>query len=127
MKKFITLGIVIFCSSLAWEFISIANSRSSTPTSSYRFEFIGSPGVKIYGATGWIDLKDPNRTFHPKSLVGVLPITISSDYPSDTIVSASGSTQGQGDVTIRIYRNGIECGKHHSKSTTDLDTKSCLP
>jgi hypothetical protein len=127
MKKFIALGIVIFCGSLGSEFISIANSRNSKPTNRYRFEFTGSPGVKIYGATGWVDLKDPNRTFHPKSLVGVLPVTISLDYPSDTVVSASGSTEGQGDVTIRIYRNGVECGKHRSKSTTDLDTKSCIP
>lgn len=127
MKKIITLGIVIFCGSLAWEFISVVNSRSSTPSSSYRFEFTGTPGVKVNGTTGWLDLKDPNRKFHSKSLEGDLPVIVSLDYPSGTVVSASGATEGQGDVTIRIYRNGIECGKHYSKSATDLNTKSCIP
>lgn len=127
MKKFMALGIVIFCGSLAWEFISVANSRSSTPSSSYRFEFTGTPGAKVYSTTGWVDLRDSNHTFHSKSLEGNLPVIVYLDYPSGMVVSASGSTEGQGDVTIKIYRNGVECGKHYSKSTTDLNTKSCIP
>ena len=126
MKKFTALGIAIFCGSVAWDVLSAVNSRSSTPSSSYRFEFTGTPGAKVNAATGWLD-RDPNNTFHSKELEGNLPVIVSLDYPSGKVVSASGSTEGQGDVTIRIYRNGVECGKYYSKSTTNLDTNSCTP
>jgi hypothetical protein len=98
-KIIIPAGIVIFCCSLGWEFLSIAALQNG----SYRVEFTGTPRAKVYGVTGWLDLNDPSETLHSNKVASDLPATVFLSPPSGTIVVASGLTINQGDVNIGLW------------------------
>lgn len=61
-----------------------------------------------------------------ESVKSTLPKTINFSAPPETAVGASSAQVG---ITVRIFRNGSECGKPGMISTTQNlpDNKSCEP
>jgi hypothetical protein len=123
MSKSLIVGLTIICG-LGW-----ARQSGAIPNhdSGYRVEFTGTPGVKLLGAVGWTDLKNSKAPIHMDKADGSLPITINLNPPAGAIVSASGSTMGKGELNIKIFHNGVECGENPFTGTAALNTKACKP
>jgi hypothetical protein len=123
MNKSTIVGFMVI-GGIGWAWQSGAIPRGE---SGYRVEFTGTPGAKLYGSTGWLDLNNSKTPIHMDKAEGTLPLTVSLNPPPGATVSASASTLGQGEVTIKIFRNGIECGENPFTGTAALNTKACPP
>jgi hypothetical protein len=123
MNKSLIVGFVLV-GGLGWAWQSGAIPRGG---SGYRVEFTGTPGAKLIGVAGWSDLRNKKTPIHMDKAEGNLPLTISLSPPTGAIVSASGSTMGQGEVTIKIFHNGVECGENPFAGTAAINAKVCKP
>jgi hypothetical protein len=123
MNKAVIIGLVVFGGlGYAWQSGAIPLGGSG-----YRVEFTGTPGAKLTGVVGWKDAKNFANPTHLDKAEGTLPLTVSVNPPPGSIVVATGNSFGQGDVTIRIYHNGVECGKSPFEGTAKLNGKVCQP
>jgi hypothetical protein len=121
-KALITSLIVLSGLGYALPSVSIPNGDSG-----YRVEFTGKPGAKLIGVVGWQDIKNFKKPMHMDEVKGKLPLTILVNPPDGAIVAANGSSLGNGEVTVRIYHNGVECGESLSEGTAKLGGKVCQP
>jgi hypothetical protein len=123
MNKFLIVGLVI-CGGIGLAWQSSAMSRSNK---GYRIEFTGKPGAKMSGVVGWRKKNDYKSPTHMDKTEGSLPYAVDLNLPAGTMVTATGYTLGQGDVTVKIYHNGVECGKSLTEGTAALPGKVCSP
>jgi hypothetical protein len=121
MSKSLIVGLVLV-GGFGWAWQSGLIPRGG---SGYQVEFTGTPGAKLYGAAGWTDLNNSKTPMHMDKAEGTLPLTISLNPPAGANVSASALTMGQGEVTIKIFHNGIECGENPFSGTAGLNVKVC--
>jgi hypothetical protein len=117
---------LLICAGLGWAWKSGAMTSGG---GGYRVEFTGTPGAKLIGTVGWRDMKNFSIPTHMDKAEGILPHSVDLNPPGggSMMVVASGATLGQGDVTVKIYHNGIECGKSLTEGTAALPTKVCTP
>lgn len=87
---------------------SVADSPSGSDK--YEVHWSGASGKELYAGYSILSL-DGNTPMRVESVQAKLPHKISFSAPKNAIVSASGNTLNQGNVEIKIYRNGSECGK----------------
>jgi len=55
--------------------------------------------------------EDFNQPMRMESVQAKLPHKVKFSTPPNAIVSAHGITINKGDVEVKIYKNGSECGK----------------
>lgn len=121
MNKILPVGFLLACG-LGWAWQSRSIPRGG---SGYQVEFTGPSGVQMVGAAGWTDQKNSKTRLHMDKVEGTLPLTVSLTPPEGASVSASGMLMGKGDVTIKIFHNGIECGENPFAGTAALNAKVC--
>jgi hypothetical protein len=104
MNKFLIVGLVV-CGAFG-----VAQKSQALPsaTESYRVEFSGTPGVMMNGSIVWTDAANLQRSTHMETAQGNLPLTIPLELPTGSTISASGSSHLNGQVSVKIFRNGIE-------------------
>jgi hypothetical protein len=121
MNKSLIVGLALV-GGLGWAWQSGAIPRGG---SGYHVEFTGTPGSKLIGVAGWSDIHNQKNPVHMDKAEGTIPFTISLNPPAGAIVTASGSTMGKGDLTIKIFRNGVECGENPFTGTASINVKTC--
>jgi hypothetical protein len=121
MKKII--AIVSICGAVFCAYKSGALPMGST---SYQVEYDGPAGTKIAGSYGSMDLtsKTPLRM---EKVEATLPHTVSFNPPPGATVSAAAMPIGQGSVTIKIFKNGIECGQPAMVGSAVMANMVCQP
>jgi hypothetical protein len=123
MNKVAAVGLVV-CGGLGWAWQSRAIPHGG---SGYQVEFTGTPGAKLTRVVGWKDIKNFKNPNMDKVEGTLPPLTVSVNPPDGSIVAATGYSFGQGDVTVSIYHNGVECGKSPFEGTAKLNSKVCQP
>ena len=74
----------------------------------YLVECSGKAGSTLWGSYT-ITPHDRTRRSTTEKTIGQLPLRIAFTGGKNAIVSANGSTTNQEPVTIKIYKNGVEC------------------
>jgi hypothetical protein len=121
MKKYCAFGLFIYgCYRLA--FLQGLIPRG---VDTYRIEFTGKQGEELIGTTAWKDRQKINSLLHIDSVKATLPHTVNLSVVSGAFVTANGGTLGQGKLTVKIYRNGIECGLPTYEGVDAMASKSC--
>jgi hypothetical protein len=94
--------------------------------SGYRIEYAGTVGTKIAGSYGSMDMtgKTPMRM---EKVNATLPHTVSFNPPKGAMVSAAALPMGKGSVTIKIFKNGIECGQPAMVGSGAMANMVCQP
>jgi hypothetical protein len=95
-----------------------------SPEAKYRIEYIGKTGNSLWGSYT-ITQNDRLRTRTTEKVIGQLPSSINFAAPNNVIISANGSAGNRQDVTIKIYKNGVECNSSRSAEISVTDTIVC--
>jgi hypothetical protein len=74
----------------------------------YRIEYAGKSGNTLWG-NYTITPHNRSLTTTTERVIGQLPQTVNFTGNKNEIVSANGSTTSQEPITIKIYKNGVEC------------------
>jgi hypothetical protein len=121
MKKII--AIVAVCGAV---FCTYKSGALPTGSSGYRVEYSGTAGTKFIGTYGSLDFtsKTPMRM---EQVQTTLPHTVSFNPPAGATVSAAAAPLGQGSVTIKIFKNGIECGQPAMVGSAAMANMVCQP
>src|SRR6476620_2037593 len=103
-------------------------AASDGKSDSYEIRWEGRPGLKM---TGSYLIAHPGSPMQRELVEMTLPKSIKLTVPSNSAVSATGDVPGRKkeDFTVRIFKNGSECGKVGAVSTTSKipDNKVCMP
>jgi hypothetical protein len=121
MKKIIAL--IAIGGSMFWAYQSGAIARSG---SGYRVEYAGTPGAKLYGSYGWMDMTG-KKPMHIEKVAATLPYSVSFNPPANSMVTAAASTLNQGSVTVKIFKGGVECGQPAIEGSGAMTNKVCKP
>jgi molybdopterin-binding protein len=124
MYKFLTVGLV----ATAWV-MGITGQANADPLvkDNYSVQFTGASGSKVHGSIVWTDARNPNKPTYMETVDGISAATIELKLPAGAIVSASGSSDALKAVTLKIWRNSIECDDQPIESRTLSSTKTCTP
>jgi hypothetical protein len=121
MNKYCAFGLFIYgCYRLAF-----LHGLIPRGVDNYRIEFTGRQGEELRGTTAWKDSQKINSLLHIDSIKATLPHTVNLSIVSGSFVTANGATLGQGELTVKIYRNGIECGLPTYEGAGAMASKSC--
>ncbi len=74
----------------------------------YRIEYTGVTGKTLWG-NYTITPHNKSQSVTTERAIGQLPQTVNFTTAKNAIVSANGSTTSQEAITIKIYKNGVEC------------------
>lgn len=94
--------------------------------SAYIIEFEGTPGTKILGSYGWTDLTQ-KTPMHSDKVNTTLPYKVMLTPPPGAVVNAYAMPLEQGSVTIKILKNGDECGQPIISGSTYMANMICEP
>jgi hypothetical protein len=121
MKKII--AIVSICGAV---FCAYKSGALPIGGSGYLIEYSGTAGTKFAGSYVSMDLtgKNPVRMEQVQS---TLPHTVSFNPPAGSIVSAAAAPLGQGSVTVKIFKNGVECGQPAMVGSAAMPNMVCQP
>jgi hypothetical protein len=95
-----------------------------SPEANYRVEYIGKPGNSLWGSYS-ITQNDRLRSRTTEKVIGELPRTVSFNAPNNATISANGAAGNRQAITIKIYKNGIECSSSSSVESGVTDTIVC--
>jgi molybdopterin-binding protein len=124
MYKFLTVGLVALAGGLG--VMGQANADPA-PKENYSVQLVGQAGSKVHGSIVWTDARNPNKPTYMETVDGISTATIELKLPVGSIVSATGSSDALKAVTLRIFRNSIECDDQPIESRTLSSTKTCTP
>jgi molybdopterin-binding protein len=124
MSKFSTVGLV----AIAW-MMGLAGQANADPVAkdNYFVQFTGSSGSKVHGSIVWTDARNPNKPTYMETVDGISAATIELKLPAGSIISATGSSDALKAVTLKIFRNWIECDDQPIEDRTLSSTKTCTP
>lgn len=93
-------------------------------SNNYEVQWNGVAGSKLFGSyvIASKSLSTPSRV---EKVIATLPYKVSFSASKNTLISAAGATSNQGTVEIKIFRNGIECGKVALVGSGAMATKVC--
>lgn len=60
-----------------------------------------------------------------EKVTATLPYKLSFSAPKNALIAASGATLNQGQVEVKIYKNGSECGKDAFTGSGAMANKVC--
>jgi molybdopterin-binding protein len=124
MSKFSTIGLV----SIAWVVGMTGQAHAdSVVKDNYSIQFTGATGSKVHGSIVWTDARNPNKPTYMETVDGISAATIELKLPAGSIISATGSSDALKAVTLKIWRNSIECDDQPIESRTLSSTKTCTP
>jgi molybdopterin-binding protein len=124
MSKFLTVGLV----AIAWVVGVAAQAKADpAPKDNYFVQFTGASGSKVHGSIVWTDARNPNKPTYMETVDGISAATITLNLPAGAIVSATGSSDALKAVTLKIFRNWIECDDQPIEDKTLSSTKVCTP
>jgi molybdopterin-binding protein len=124
MYKFLTVGLVALAGGLG----AMAQAQADpAPKDNYSVQLVGQAGSKVRGSIVWTDARNPNKPTYMETVDGISAATIELKLPAGSIVSASGSSDALKSVTLKIFRNWIECDDQPIESRTLSSTKTCTP
>lgn len=124
MCKFLTVGLVALAGGLG--VIGQANADPA-PKDNYSVQLVGQAGSKVRGSIVWTDARNPNKPTYMETVDGISTATITLNLPAGSIVSATGSSDVFKAVTIKIFRNWVECDDQPIADKTLSSTKVCTP
>lgn len=75
---------------------------------SYKIEYVGKTGETLW-ANYTITPHNKLQATTTERVIGKLPQTVKFTTGKNAIVSANGSISTQEPITIKIYKNGVEC------------------
>lgn len=125
MKNLLKLVLLTGCAFLTLQACSnplVNFKNSSSNEEQYQIKWEGPAGTKLFGS---YVIRDSNNSTKPKAVTATLPHTLSLSAPKNSIVGVSGGTLNQDAVTIKIYRNGSECGKEVLTGSGFMANKVC--
>jgi hypothetical protein len=97
----------------------------ATGKDNFEISFEGKSGIKL-DTTYYVGYDNVSDSFDVK---GVTPKKVNFSAPKTAYISVRpGYTEGYEDVEIKIYRNGIECGKKpYESNTRKVTERECKP
>lgn len=104
---------------------SLAFKNSSSNQEQYQIKWEGTAGSKLFGSYVIRDRNTSSKPTKSEKVTATLPHTLSFSAPKYSIVGVSGGTLNQDAVTIKIYKNGSECGKEALTGTGVMANKVC--
>ncbi|PSM48724.1 hypothetical protein C7Y66_12860 [Chroococcidiopsis sp. CCALA 051] len=123
--KLVFLGSFAFLALRAFGNPLLALSNSFGNQDQYQVKWEGSNGAELYGGYVIMDMNNHNTPMRAESVKAKLPHTVNFSAPKNAIVSATGNTIGSSSVIVRIYKNGLECGKEAIVGSGALPNKVC--
>lgn len=103
--------------------LALGNSFSNQDQ--YQIKWEGSNGAELYGGYVIMDIDNRNAPVRTESIKAKLPHTVKFSAPKNAIVSASGSTLNKSSMTVKIYKNGWECGQEAMVGSGAIPNKVC--
>lgn len=91
----------------------------------YQVQWSGQKGAKLYGGYSIAFLHNLSTPIRVEKVNATLPYKLSFSTPKNAIISASGATLNQGQVQIKIYKNGSECGREAFIGSGAMANKIC--
>ncbi len=91
----------------------------------YQIKWEGPAGAKLFGSYVIRDRNTSSKPTKSEKVTATLPHTLSFSAPKNSIVGVSGGTLNQDAVTIKIYKNGSECGKEALTGSGVMANKVC--
>ena len=102
----------------------LTNSNSFSGSDNYEVQWIGTNGNKLFGSYV-IASKSVSTPSKVEKVTATLPYKINFSAPKNTLISAAGATNHQGTVEIKIFKNGLECGKASVIGSGAMANKIC--
>ena len=103
--------------------MSLGNPLNNTVQ--YQVEWSGNAGAKLFGS---YVISLPHNLSTPtqvEKVTATLPHKVSFSAPENAIIAASGGTLNQGQVEVKIYKNGSECGTAAFTGSGAMANKVC--
>jgi hypothetical protein len=124
VSKFSIVGIAVLACAMG---VTVQVHADPVPKDNYSVQFTGATGSKVHGSIVWTDASNPNKPTYMETVDGISAATIELKLPAGAIVSATGSSDALKAVTLKIWRNSIECDDQPIESRTLSSTKTCTP
>lgn len=124
MYKFLTVGLVALAGGLG---VMAQAQADPAPKDNYSVQLVGATGSRVRGSIVWTDARNPNKPNYMETVDGISTATITLNLPAGSIVSATGSSDVFKPVTIKIFRNWVECDDQPIEDKTLSSTKTCTP
>jgi hypothetical protein len=117
------IAVVACCGAV---FCAYKSGAISFGGSGYRIEYTGTSGTQIAGSYAVLDMsgKSPMQM---EKVSATLPHSVTINPPSGSIVSAAAMPMGQGDVQIKIFKGGFECGQPAMVGSGAMANMVCQP
>ncbi|MEH1871615.1 hypothetical protein [Nostoc sp.] len=120
MKKLISLaivsGLLLGCNQ--------SSSLNSIGSDNYEVSWDGTSGAKLWGSYV-ISSKSVGQVPRVEKITEKLPYKVNFSASKNALISAAGATLNQGTVEIKIFRNGVECGKVAVTGSGSMSSKIC--
>ena len=127
MKNVLKLIVLGGCAFVAVRTVGnplMAVSSATSNKDHYKVEWKGAKGIKLYGSYTIVSTTDFTTPARVEQVNGVLPYQIEFNAPKQSIVSAAAMANNN-QLTIKIFRNGAECGKEAITGSGAMPNKVC--
>ncbi len=103
--------------------LSLSNPFSHSDQ--YQVQWSGTAGAKVFGSYVISFRNNPSTPTRVEKVTATLPYKLSFSAPKSALIAASGATLNQGQVEIKIYKNGSECGLEAFAGSGAMANKVC--
>ena len=100
------------------------SSIFSFGSDTYEIQWNGTNGSKLFGSYV-IASKSPSTLSRVEKVTATFPYKVNFSASKNTLISAAGATDHQGTVEIKIFKNGLECGKASVIGSGAMANKIC--
>lgn len=103
----------------------LKDSRDSSNKEQYQIKWEGSAGAKLFGSYVIRDRNNYTTPAKVEKVAAKLPYALSFSAPKNSIIGVSGGTLNREQITIKIYKNGSECGQEALTDSGIMANKVC--